>query len=84
MQASAAKAQASREEALTRPPKPAWRQASGGRHRGAASGVILVVVLLCAGSLGFLLSRHAAPAATASGHRISVGGEIAIRNRAAA
>ena len=46
--------------------------------------MILVVVLLCAGSLGFLLSRHAAPAATASGHRISAGGEIAIRNRAAA
>ena len=84
VQASASKAQASQAEALTRPPKLAWRQAGGGRHRSATSGVILVVVLLCAGSLSFLLSRHAAPAATASGHRISAGGEIAIRNRAAA
>src|SRR5205814_4855687 len=58
---------------------PAWR----GRHRGTI-GVILVVVLVCAGSLGFLLSQHAAGAATASGHRISAGGEIAIRNQAAA
>lgn len=84
VQASASKAQASHAEALTRPPKLAWLQARSGQHRGATSGVILVVVLLCAGSLGFLLSRHAAPAATASGHRISAGGEIAIRNRAAA
>jgi hypothetical protein len=84
VQASAGKAQASHAAALTRPPKLAWLQARGGRHRGATSGVILVVVLICAGSLGFLLSRHAAPAATASGHRISAGGEIAIRNRAAA
>ena len=83
VQASASKAQARRAEALTRPPKPAWLQVWGGRPR-ATSGVILVVVLLCAGSLGFLLSRHAAPAATASGHRISAGGENAIRNRAAA
>jgi hypothetical protein len=84
VQASASKAQARRAEALTRPPKLAWLQVGGGRRRGTTSGVILVVVLLCAGSLGFLLSRHAAPAATASGHRISAGGEIAIRNRAAA
>jgi hypothetical protein len=60
VQASASKAQASHAEALTRPPKLAWRQAWGGQHRGATSGVILVVVLLCAGSLGFLLSQHAA------------------------
>jgi hypothetical protein len=84
VQASASKAQASHAEALTRPRKLAWQQAGVGRHRGATSGVILVVVLLCAGSLSFLLSRHAAPSATAGGHRISAGAEIAIRNRAAA
>jgi len=84
VQASASRAQASHAEAVTRPPKLAWLQAGGGRHRGATSGVILVVVLLCAGSLGLLLSRHAAPSATGSGHRISAGTEIAIRNRAAA
>ena len=55
VQASASKAQASHAEAVTRPRKLAWQQAGGGRHRGATSGVILVVVLLCAGSLGFLL-----------------------------
>jgi hypothetical protein len=84
VQARASKAQASHAEALTRPPKLARLRSRGGRHRGAASGVILVVILVCAASLGLLLSRHAAPAATASGHRISAGGETAIRNRAAA
>jgi hypothetical protein len=83
VQASASKAQASHAEALTRPRKLAWQQAGGGRHRGATAGVILVLVL-CAGSLGFLLSRRAAPLATVSGHRISAGAERAIRNRAAA
>ena len=75
VQASASRAQASHTEALTRPRKLAWLQAGGGRHRGATSGVILVVVLLCAGSLSFLLSRHAAPSATAGGHRSSAGAE---------
>jgi hypothetical protein len=84
VQASVSKAQASHAEALTRPRKLAWLQAGGGRHRGATSGVILVVVLLCAGSLGLLLSRHAASSATVSGHRMSAGAEMAIRNWAAA
>jgi len=84
VQASAGKAQAGHAKALTRRPRLAWLRAWNARHRGARSGVLLVVVLLCAGSLGFLLSRHAAPAATSSGYRIGAGGERAIRNQAAA
>jgi len=83
VRASAGKAQTGHAKALTRRPRLAWLRAWGGRHRGATSRVLLVV-LLCAGSLGFLLSRHPAPAATSSGYRIGADGEIAIRNQTAA
>ena len=84
MQASPGKAPARQAAAPASLPKLAWRRAWGGRHRGATSGVILVVVLLCAGSLAFLLTRHAATSITASGHMISADGNVAIRDRAAA
>ena len=84
VQACASKGQAGHAKALTRRPRLAWLRAWSRRRRGATSKVLLVVVLLCAGSLGFLLSRHAAPAATPSGYRIGAEGEIAIRNQAAA
>jgi hypothetical protein len=80
MQASASNAPARHAEALTRPPKPAPAKTPGRRRRGITSGVI-VVVALCAGSLGLLLTRHAA---TVNGHPISASDEVAIRNRAAA
>ena len=43
-----------------------------------------MVVLFCAGSLGFLLTRHGTTAPTANGHTISARGEAAVRDRAAA
>jgi hypothetical protein len=83
VQASPGKAQARQAAALTGPPKPARPQARARRHRGISGGVILVVVL-CAGSLGFLLTRHGATATTANGHMTSASGKVAIRDRAAA
>jgi hypothetical protein len=84
VQASRGKAPAHQAAALTGPPKPARPQARARRHRGISGGVILVVVLLCAGSLGFLLTRHGATATTANGHMTSASGKVAIRDRAAA
>jgi hypothetical protein len=46
--------------------------------------VILVAVLVCAGSLGFLLTRPSATATTANGHTSSASSKVAIRDRAAA
>ena len=75
---------ASPAKARTHPPNAAWPKAWGGRHRGITSGVILAVVLLFAGSLAFLLTRHMATAPTTNGHRTGASTEVAIRNRAAA
>jgi hypothetical protein len=76
-------ARASPAKARTHPPNAAWPKAWSGRHRGITSGV-LVVVLLSAGSLAFLLTRHVATAPTTNGHRTAASTEVAIRTRAAA
>lgn len=83
-QASAGRARAHQAKALARSPKTARRQAWARRHRDITSRVILVVVLLSAGSLAFLLTRHAGTAPAANGDRAGVSAEVAIRNRAAA
>ena len=81
--ASPGKAQARQATALTRPPNPARPPARARRRRGIGGGLV-VVVLFCAGSLGFLLNRHSTTAPTANGHTISARGEAAVRDRAAA
>jgi hypothetical protein len=71
-------------EASAAPPKPAQPQAWAGRHRGIIRVVILVAVVgLLAGSLAFVLARHATTAA-GKGDRTRTGAEVAARDLAAA
>jgi hypothetical protein len=71
-------------EAPAAPPKPAQPQALGGRQRGITPLVILVVVVvLVAGSLALVLARHATTAA-GKGGRTGTGAELATRDLAAA
>jgi hypothetical protein len=85
-----------------RPPKPAPRPAAATapepsrpqrrtrRRRVIVDGLILMVVLLSAGSVAFLLTRHASTTATANGSRsgtpagTGISTEAAVRDSAAA
>jgi hypothetical protein len=66
----------------TRPSKPAPPKAGSRRHRGLATRVILALALLSAGSLAFLLTRHAGTA-EANSPKIGVGPEVTVSDRAA-
>ena len=86
-QASRSEAQAHWKKALARPPKPAlpealmppsgpsWSQELASPRRWIAIGVILAVVL-SAGSLALVLTRHAATGATREGYRINASAEV--------
>jgi hypothetical protein len=54
------------------------------RSRTLAGAVILALALTAAGSLGFLLTRHAGTATVADEGRPGTGGETTVRSRAAA
>jgi hypothetical protein len=94
--ASPGKAQVRRAKKPARPPnpapqktpppraKPARPRELARRSRGVAVRVVLVLVLLSAGSLAFLLTRHAGAATAANAHRARAGTEETVRNRAAA
>jgi len=86
-QASGSEAQAHRKKTLARPPKlalpkalvpssePSRPQELASPRRWKAIGVILAVVLFSAGSLAFVLTRHAATA-TRDGSRIRASAEV--------
>jgi hypothetical protein len=65
------------------PQKPARPQPWRGRHRGITRVVILVVVVLLAGSLALVLARHATTAA-GPGDRTTTGADMATGDLAAA
>jgi hypothetical protein len=58
-------------------------EARGRRRHGVTMGVILAVVLLSAGSLAFLLTRHAVASPAAHRYRTGPTTEAAVRDRAA-
>jgi hypothetical protein len=87
-QADGGKARVRRTNPLTRPPKPAPPKAlappsgpsrpqeQAPRNRRMTIGVILAVVLLSAGSLAFVLTRHAATPATRDGYGTGARAEV--------
>jgi hypothetical protein len=87
-QASRSEAQAHWKKALARPPKPALPKALvppsapsrpqelASPRRWMALGVILAVVLFSAGSLAFVLTRHAPTAAARTGYRFRASAEV--------
>jgi hypothetical protein len=84
--ASQGKARARRTKARTRPPKPSMALATlakpsplrkrGRRSPGVNVGVVVVTALLSAGSLAFVLTRHAGAVAPDNGFRTRVSVEV--------
>jgi hypothetical protein len=63
--------------------RPKTQLEARGRRHGVTTGVILAVVLLSAGSLAFLLTRHAVASPAAHRHRTGPTTAAAVRDRAA-
>ena len=84
--ASQGKARAHRTKARTRPPKPSMALATlakpsplrkrGRRSRGVTVGVVVVTALLSAGSLAFVLTRHAGAVAPDNSFKTRVSVEV--------